>query len=159
MWKGRKPAVLIFGWGPLPALGPAGAGWGLMLSFGVGSLVLLVYLRSHRSLVTLTFAGASLQWGIAGHVLRAGNVVELVGTFPQSRQGHGARCSWKRLFRKNSTALVGFDSSPIERHTCSPVLSFGDSCEGASFVPLSTRTPLLSDVKLRRSSSSAEALH
>jgi Na+-driven multidrug efflux pump len=27
--------LLIFGWGPLPALGPAGAGWGLIVPFGV----------------------------------------------------------------------------------------------------------------------------
>ena len=45
--------LLIFGWGPVPALGPAGAGWGLIMPFGVGSLVLLVYLRSSRSLVHL----------------------------------------------------------------------------------------------------------
>ena len=54
--------LLIFGWGPLPALGPAGAGWGLTMSFDAGSLVLLVYLRSRRSLVTLAFRGMSLQW-------------------------------------------------------------------------------------------------
>ena len=54
--------LLIFGWGPLPALGPAGAGWGLMISFGAGSLVLIAYLRSSRSLVTLAFRGVSLQW-------------------------------------------------------------------------------------------------
>jgi Na+-driven multidrug efflux pump len=47
--------LLIFGWGPLPPLGPAGAGWGLMMSFGASSLVLLAYLRSSRSLVTLKF--------------------------------------------------------------------------------------------------------
>src|SRR6266851_1552720 len=41
--------LLIFGWGPVPALGPAGAGWGLTLSFGAGSLVLITYLRSSRS--------------------------------------------------------------------------------------------------------------
>src|SRR5215210_7470135 len=44
--------LLIFGWGPFPPLGPAGAGWGLVTSFGAGSIVLLVYLRSSRSLVT-----------------------------------------------------------------------------------------------------------
>jgi Na+-driven multidrug efflux pump len=49
--------VLIFGWGPFPALGPAGAGWGLIMPFGAGSLVLLAYLRSPRSLVTLAFRG------------------------------------------------------------------------------------------------------
>src|SRR6476620_8927952 len=38
--------VLIFGWGPIPCLAPAGAGWGLMLSFAAGSLVLFAYLHS-----------------------------------------------------------------------------------------------------------------
>jgi len=32
--------LLIFRLGTVPALGPAGAGWGLTLSFGAGSLVL-----------------------------------------------------------------------------------------------------------------------
>ena len=64
--------VLIFGWGPLPALGPAGASWGLMMSFGAGSLVLLVYLRSPRSLVTLAFRGVSLQWGLFAEILKVG---------------------------------------------------------------------------------------
>jgi putative MATE family efflux protein len=64
--------VLIFGWGPLPALGPAGAGWGLMTSFGAGSLVLLVYLRSSRSLVTLRFRGMPLQWARFTEILKVG---------------------------------------------------------------------------------------
>lgn len=53
--------MLIFGIGPMPALGTAGAGWGLVTSFGVGSVVLLVYLRGPRSLVTLSFRGMRLQ--------------------------------------------------------------------------------------------------
>jgi hypothetical protein len=32
--------------GPLPALGPAGAGWGLVLPFAGGSAVMIWYLRS-----------------------------------------------------------------------------------------------------------------
>jgi Na+-driven multidrug efflux pump len=38
--------VLIFGLGPLPALGPAGAGWGLVLPFAGGSVVMIWYLHS-----------------------------------------------------------------------------------------------------------------
>ncbi len=64
--------LLIFGWGPSPALGPAGAGWGLTTSFGAGSLVLLAYLRSPRSLVTLAFRGVSLQWGLFAEILKVG---------------------------------------------------------------------------------------
>lgn len=64
--------LLIFGWGPLPALGPAGAGWGLIIPFGVGSLVLLVYLRSSRSLVTLAFRGVPLRWKLFAEILKVG---------------------------------------------------------------------------------------
>ena len=63
--------LLIFGWGPLPALGPSGAGWGLMMSFGAGSLVLFAYLRSSRSLVTLRFRGP-LQWRLFAEILKVG---------------------------------------------------------------------------------------
>ena len=64
--------LLIFGWGPMPALGPAGAGWGLIIPFGAGSLVLLAYLRSSRSLVTLAFHGMPLQWGLFAEILKVG---------------------------------------------------------------------------------------
>jgi Na+-driven multidrug efflux pump len=64
--------LLIFGWGPLPALGPAGAGWGLVMSFGAGSFVLLFYLHSSRSLVTLAFRGVTLRWELFADILRVG---------------------------------------------------------------------------------------
>src|SRR6266403_315605 len=64
--------LLIFGWGPVPALGPAGAGWGLRLSFGAGSLVLIAYLRSSRSLIALAFSGVPLQWALFAEILKVG---------------------------------------------------------------------------------------
>jgi Na+-driven multidrug efflux pump len=64
--------LLILGWGPMPALGPAGAGWGLIIPFGGGSLVLLGYLRSSRSLVTLVFRGVRLQWSLFAEILKVG---------------------------------------------------------------------------------------
>ena len=64
--------LLIFGWGPVPALGPAGAGWGLIIPFGAGGLVLLAYLRSSRSLVTLRFCGVHLQWSLFVEILKVG---------------------------------------------------------------------------------------
>ena len=48
--------VLIFGFGPLPALGPAGAGWGLVIPFAGGSAVMIWYLGS-RAIVRLNFRG------------------------------------------------------------------------------------------------------
>ena len=44
--------VQIFGVGPLPALGPAGAGWALVIPFGGGSILMIWYLCS-RAIVRL----------------------------------------------------------------------------------------------------------
>ena len=64
--------ALIFGWGPFPALGPAGAGWGLAVTFGAGSLALVGYLRSSRSLVALTLRGVRVQPELFREILRVG---------------------------------------------------------------------------------------
>jgi putative MATE family efflux protein len=64
--------ALIFGWGPIPAFGPAGAGWGLVGSFGVGSVVLLCYLRSSHSLVILEFRGAAVRRALFADILKVG---------------------------------------------------------------------------------------
>jgi len=64
--------VLIFGLGPVPALGPAGAGWGLVIPFGVGSLVMIGYLRSRRSIVRLKFRGVVPRWELFTDILKVG---------------------------------------------------------------------------------------
>jgi putative MATE family efflux protein len=64
--------ALIFGWGPFPALGPAGAGWGLVVSFGAGSVVLLAYLRAPGSLVKLSFRSIALRRELFAEILRVG---------------------------------------------------------------------------------------
>lgn len=43
--------ALILGWGPLPALGIAGAGIGILASYGVGACIILAYLVGGRALV------------------------------------------------------------------------------------------------------------
>ncbi|AMN45293.1 MATE family efflux transporter [Rhodoplanes sp. Z2-YC6860] len=64
--------ALIFGWGPIPALGPAGAGWGLVIPFAVGSLIMLAYLRSSRSIVRLSFRGRVPRWEMFADILKVG---------------------------------------------------------------------------------------
>jgi putative MATE family efflux protein len=64
--------MLIFGFGFVPALGPSGAAWGLVISFGVGSLVLLAYLRGKRSPITLSFRELRLQWELFAEFFRVG---------------------------------------------------------------------------------------
>jgi MATE family, multidrug efflux pump len=64
--------LLIFGYGPIPALGPAGAGWGLVIPFGIGSLIMIAYLRSSRSIVRLNFYGLAPRWALFADILKVG---------------------------------------------------------------------------------------
>jgi len=54
--------ILIFGFGPLPPLGAAGAAWGLVLPFAVGGAWFVWYLHSGRALVQLRFRGIAPAW-------------------------------------------------------------------------------------------------
>jgi putative MATE family efflux protein len=71
--------LLIFGWGPFPALGPAGAGWGLVIPFAFGSLIMVWYLRSSRSIVRLNFRAMVPRWELFADILKVG-VPGLVNT-------------------------------------------------------------------------------
>ena len=64
--------LLIFGWGPLPGLGIAGGAVALLVYYLIGTLVLLQYLRSGRSLLTISWSGARLRWDLMRDVLRIG---------------------------------------------------------------------------------------
>jgi putative MATE family efflux protein len=64
--------LLIFGWGPIPALGPAGAGWGLVLPFAVGSVIVILYLRSSATIVRLKFGGIAPRWELFADILKVG---------------------------------------------------------------------------------------
>jgi putative MATE family efflux protein len=64
--------VLIFGFGPVPAFGPAGAAWGLVIPFGVGSIGMIWYLRSAKAIVRLRFRGIAARWELFAAILRVG---------------------------------------------------------------------------------------
>jgi len=64
--------LLIFGWGPVPALGIAGGAIALLLYYAVGTLVLLVYVRSPRSLLRPVWAQCRLRWPLFRDILRVG---------------------------------------------------------------------------------------
>lgn len=64
--------ALMFGYGPIPAMGPAGAGWGLVIPFGAGGLVMIGYLRSSRSIVRLNFFGLAPRWALFADILKVG---------------------------------------------------------------------------------------
>jgi putative MATE family efflux protein len=64
--------ILIFGFGPLPALGAAGAAWGLVLPFAVGAMWFVWYLHAGRALVRLTFRGMVPRWELFADILKVG---------------------------------------------------------------------------------------
>jgi putative MATE family efflux protein len=71
LYLALSPA-LILGWGPLPRLGIAGAAAASVFSFGVGSVVLLAFLYSGRSLVRPALRGHGLRRRLFWEILRVG---------------------------------------------------------------------------------------
>ena len=70
--------ILIFGWGPIPRLGVAGGGIAVIAYYGLGSLVLLAYLRRRNGAVRLPFSGVALRWPLFAEILRVGVVAAII---------------------------------------------------------------------------------
>lgn len=66
---------LIFGLGPFPALGIAGAGWALLCYYGAGAAVLAWYCLSGRNAVRL--GRGRLRWALARRILAVGGLATL----------------------------------------------------------------------------------
>ncbi len=66
--------ALIFGWGPLPALGIAGGALALLLYYAAGTVALAAYLLSTRSLLKPDWRLLVWQWRLFRDILRVGSV-------------------------------------------------------------------------------------
>jgi putative MATE family efflux protein len=64
--------LLIFGLGPFPRMGIAGAALGLVVSFGIAASYLFLYLRGAASPLVPVFAGARWRWTHFREFLRVG---------------------------------------------------------------------------------------
>jgi putative MATE family efflux protein len=107
--------ALIWGWGPLPRLGIAGAGVAVVTYYALGSLILFVALCSRRNLVRLSVRGVHLRAALFRDILRVGlpgalNTIQtnltivvltgLVGTFGTvalAGYGTGARLEYLQI--------------------------------------------------------------
>ena len=67
--------LFIFGWGPFPALGIAGAGWALVVYYGSGTAILLWYLLSGRNQTHLRVS--ALHWAPMRNILAVGGFATL----------------------------------------------------------------------------------
>ncbi len=64
--------LLIFGWGPVPAMGSAGAAWSLILPFAVGCVLMICYLRSAQAPLRLSFRGIRPRRELFNDILKVG---------------------------------------------------------------------------------------
>src|SRR5262245_43570514 len=64
--------ALIFGFGPLPSLGVAGAGLAVVAYYATGSLVFTLYLASGRGLLRLQPRRVTPRWVLFREILRVG---------------------------------------------------------------------------------------
>jgi putative MATE family efflux protein len=69
---------LIFGLGPLPRLGVAGGAVAVLVYYAAGTVALVAYLRSERSVIRLAFRGIAFRWALFRDILRVGLVAALV---------------------------------------------------------------------------------
>jgi putative MATE family efflux protein len=69
---------LIFGWGPFRRLGIAGGAWAVIAYYGVGTIALLLYLCSVRSVVRPLLHDIGFRWALFRDILRIGAVAALV---------------------------------------------------------------------------------
>lgn len=66
--------LLIFGWGPVPALGIAGGAIALLVYYAGATLALAAWLASRRGMLRLSLAGSRLRWPLFRDILRVGLV-------------------------------------------------------------------------------------
>jgi putative MATE family efflux protein len=72
--------AMIYGWGPIPRLGVAGAGFAIVLYYTAGVVWLAAYLASGRAVLSLAWRGVSLKWARFWEILRVGLTASL-GSF------------------------------------------------------------------------------
>ena len=68
--------ILIFGWGPIPAMGIAGGGWAVVLTTAIVAAVLAFYILSGRCI--LEFKPTRLRRDLTIDILRVGGIAAVV---------------------------------------------------------------------------------
>ena len=69
--------ALIFGFGPLPRLGVAGAGVAVVIYYLAAAVALILFMRTRRSVVHLRFDLRRIEWRLLVDVLRVGGLSAL----------------------------------------------------------------------------------
>ena len=62
--------VLIFGWGPFPAMGVAGSAWGFVLGFGAGVVLQMAVLLSGKANIGINLRNLKPDFPLMGQIIR-----------------------------------------------------------------------------------------
>ena len=127
--------LLIFGWGPVPALGIAGGAVALLGYYLVGSIALALYLWSDQSLLRPAFKALRLQGKLFADILRVG----LVGVVSTVATNLSIAIATGLVGRLGSAQLAGYGTAsrleylmvPLVFGFGAPLVAMVGTCMGA----------------------------
>ncbi len=127
--------LLIFGWGPVPALGIAGGAAALLAYYFFGSVALAGYLWSSRSLLRPSFARVRFRWPLFRDILRLG----LVGAISAAATNLTIGITTALVGGFGTAAIAGYGTAsrieylliPLVFGLGSPLVAIVGTCMGA----------------------------
>ena len=128
-------ALLIFGWGPVPGFGIVGGALALLAYYAVGSLILVLYLRSGGSLLRLTWTHLKFRKPLFWDILRVG----LVGIFSTAATNLAIGFATAMVGRFGTAAIAGYGTAsrleyllvPLVFGLGAPLVAMVGTCIGA----------------------------
>ena len=127
--------LLIFGWGPIPALGIAGGAVALLAYYLLGSVAMAAYLCSPRSLLRPTFSKMRFRWAQCREILRLG----AVGAISAAATNVTIAIATAQVGEFGTAAIAGYGTAarleylliPLVFGLGSPLVAIVGTCIGA----------------------------
>lgn len=136
--------LLIFGWGPVPALGIAGGAVALLAYYLAGSVAFAAYLWSRHSLLRPSVASVRFRWPLFREILRLG----LVGTISAAATNVTIGIATALMGGFGTAAIAGYGTAarleylliPLVFGLGSPLVAIVGTCMGADLPERALRT-------------------
>jgi putative MATE family efflux protein len=127
--------LLIFGWGPVPALGIAGGAVALLAYYLLGSFAMAAYLWSPRSLLRPNFSRMRFRWAQFQEILRLG----AVGAISAAATNVTIAIATAQVGEFGTAAIAGYGTAarleylliPLVFGLGSPLVAIVGTCIGA----------------------------
>lgn len=127
--------LLIFGWGPVPAMGIAGGAFALLLYYAIGSAVLLAWLGAGRGVLKPAWHGVAWRWVLFRDILRVG----LMGAISTFATNLAIVIATALVGRYGTAAIAGYGTAsrleyllvPLVFGLGAPLVAMVGTCIGA----------------------------